>query len=82
MERELASNPHNFQVGLKLIRLCFDREDYERGLQLTKGLLEYSDAPLELHYWQAEFYRLKENLVESWLSLEIYARQVLNLQRQ
>ena len=48
---------------------------------LIQRMLEYSDAPPELHYWQAELHYLQGNLVESWLSLEAYAQVVLNLQR-
>ena len=81
LERELASRPRNYKVGLQLISLRLMEEAYEEGIVLTNQLLEYSDAPPEILYWQAEFYSRRGNTVESWLSLEAYAQAVLNLQR-
>ena len=82
LEREIASKPRNYEVGLQLISIHLAQEAYEEGIFLTQRLLEYSDAPPEILYWQAEFYSRKGNAVESWLSFEAYAQTALNLQKQ
>ena len=82
LEREIASKSRNYEVGLQLISIRLSQEAHEDGIILTQRLLEYSDAPPEILYWQAEFYFRKGNVVESWLSFEAYAQAVLNLQTQ
>ena len=81
LEREMASQGRNYKVGLQLISICLAEEAYEAGINLTQQMLEYSDAPPEILYWQAEFYFRKGNMVESWLSFELYAQKVLSLQK-
>lgn len=82
LEREIASKPRNYEVGLQLISIHLAQEAYEEGIFLTQRLLEYSDAPPEILYWQAEFYSRKGIAVESWLSFEAYAQTALSLQTQ
>ena len=82
LEREIASKPRNYEVGLQLISIRLAEEANEDGIILTQRLLEYSDAPPEILYWQAEFYFRKGNTVESFLSLDAYAQAVLSLQIQ
>ena len=82
LEREIASKRRNYEVGLQLISIHLAQEAYEEGIFLTQRLLEYSDAPPEILYWQAEFFFGKGNAVESWLSFEAYAQTALNLQKQ
>ena len=77
----MASQGRNYKVGLQLISICLAEEAYEAGINLTQQMLEYSDAPPEILYWQAEFYFRKGNMVESWLSFELYAQKVLSLQK-
>lgn len=82
LERELAGMPRNYGVGLQLLSVRIEQKDFFGGLRLVNELLEYNDAPMELFYWQAELYSQLGNSVESWLSLENYARKQLNLQRE
>ena len=82
LEREVASRPRNYKVGLQLLSVRLEQENLIEALQLVNKLLEYSDAPEELFYWQSELYYQRGNLVDSWLSMETYARRVLNLQRK
>jgi hypothetical protein len=79
LERELAGKPRNYEVGLQLLSVRIEQKDFFGGLRLVNELLEYNDAPIELFYWQAELYSQLGNSVESWLSLENYAREQLNL---
>lgn len=81
LEREIVSGGTVPKKQLLLIGFCLVQKDYARGIKLLEEYVALPEAPIEMHFWQGEFNFLMGDFVNSWLGLDTYAREILNLKK-
>jgi hypothetical protein len=81
LEREIVSGGNVPKKQLLLIGFCLVQKDYARGIKLLEEYVALPEAPIEMHFWQGEFNFLMGDFVNSWLGLDTYAREILNLKK-
>lgn len=62
--------------GSALLRAYLDEENYTQALEVAGALLEISDPPAYVYYWQAELLYRMGDYLESWHAFEAYLERV------